>query len=58
MIKSKMSNLAKINTSDFTKENPFGMDFLTLKDKKIFIHLYKSFIKVTIPGHFDLGHYI
>ena len=47
--KSKRSDLPK---AQFAKIN-FGTDFLTLKAKKTFIHLWKAFTEALILGHFD-----
>lgn len=36
LAKSKKSDLALVKNYHFAKINPFGIDFLTFKDKKIF----------------------
>ncbi len=53
--KYKKSDLLKAN---FAKVNSSGMDFLTFKAKKAFIHLQKTFIKALILGYYNSKYYI
>ncbi len=55
LAKSKKSDLLKAN---FIKINSFGTDFLTLKAKKTFIHLWKTITKALILKYFDLKYHI
>ena len=52
-----MKNFAKFKKLKIAKIN-FGTDFLTLKVKKTFAYLQKTFIKALIPYYFNLESYI
>lgn len=53
--KSKKLDLIKQN---FPKANFFQINILILEVKKVFILLWKTFIKVPVLKHFDLEFYI
>lgn len=56
--KSKKSKLAKAKKLDFATTQTFGINVFIPKNKKIFIHLPKVFIKVLILEHFDPKHHV
>lgn len=54
LIKSTKSDLTKVKKRDFAKTKSSETDFFTLKVKKTFIYLWKTFIKALISRYSNL----